>query len=62
MHQDKISLTVSDDGIGTKTKRNKGIGLKNIKSRVRTLNGKFRIEFKRSIGTTLYVTVPAPSK
>jgi signal transduction histidine kinase/Tfp pilus assembly protein PilF len=55
----KLCLTIADDGIGiTPNKPKKGIGLKNIKYRVKELNGKLNVNSKASLGTTLSISIP----
>jgi signal transduction histidine kinase len=55
----KLCLHLSDDGIGIQpNKPKKGIGLKNIKYRVKELNGKFNVSSKVNQGTTLTVSIP----
>jgi signal transduction histidine kinase len=55
-HDHSIVLMVEDDGIGFEKAENKmeifGIGLTNIETRVRTLNGDFFIESSENKGTT----------
>lgn len=56
---DKLCLTVTDDGIGIPPSNpKKGIGLKNIKTRVKALNGKLIINSKVNQGTTLSIAIP----
>lgn len=56
---EKLHLTISDDGVGIQTDNTKkGIGLKNIKHRVKELNGKFNVISKTNQGTTLSVSIP----
>lgn len=56
---DKLCLTVTDDGIGIPANNPKnGIGLKNIKYRVKELNGKLNINSKVNQGTTLSISIP----
>ena len=55
----KLCLTIADDGIGiTPNKPKKGIGLKNIKYRVKELNGKLNVNSKANLGTTLSISIP----
>ena len=55
----KLCLTITDDGIGiTPNKPKKGIGLKNIKYRVKELNGKLNVNSKANQGTTLSIAIP----
>ena len=54
-----ILLSVEDDGSGFKViKAKKGIGLKNINSRVKEIGGKVEIDSKIDIGTTIKISVP----
>lgn len=54
-----IILTVKDDGVGfDQAKRNSGIGLKNMKSRVALLHGQFTINSIPGKGTSISVDVP----
>ena len=53
-----ISLTIKDNGIGfDKSKKKDGIGIKNIKSRVKEINGAFNIISAKNEGTTLLIEV-----
>ncbi|SHI70161.1 tetratricopeptide repeat-containing sensor histidine kinase [Aquimarina spongiae] len=57
--EDKINLTILDDGIGFKsTKVKKGIGLKNITSRVSQMSGVVQFLSNTNAGTTVSVSVP----
>lgn len=52
--QNKLNLALSDDGIGFNINEaidKKGIGLKNIESRVKQLNGKIKMNSKANEGT-----------
>ena len=54
-----ILVSVTDDGVGYQVKREKkGIGLKNITSRVQKMNGTVEIRSKIGKGTTLLVNIP----
>ncbi|MFT4830892.1 MAG: two-component system NarL family sensor kinase [Psychroserpens sp.] len=54
-----ILVKVSDDGVGYQVKKEKkGIGLKNIRSRVKKMNGSVDIKSKIGKGTTLLVNIP----
>ncbi|WP_103865635.1 sensor histidine kinase [Aquimarina sp. I32.4] len=60
---DTINLTILDDGIGFKTNKvKKGIGLKNITSRVNQMNGEVQFLSNENSGTTVSVRVPIPSR
>lgn len=55
----KLYLTVADDGIGIPPSNpKKGIGLKNIKYRVKALNGKLNINSQVNQGTSLSISIP----
>jgi PAS domain S-box-containing protein len=56
----KLTLVVQDNGVGT-TKNdedNQGIGLLNVHSRVKIMNGKLRIESSSGFGTKVTIKVP----
>ncbi len=53
----KILLTVKDDGIGIKQADNRGIGITNITSRVNALNGSFTIEALPGKGTLAAIKI-----
>jgi len=54
-----LSLSIKDDGIGFKTEvKTKGIGIKNMKSRVDKLNGKLSINSRNGNGTLIIIIVP----
>lgn len=56
----KINLTILDDGIGfVSSKVKKGIGLKNITSRVNQMNGEVQFLSNEDAGTTVSVSIPA---
>jgi signal transduction histidine kinase len=58
-----INLTILDDGIGFKTNKvKKGIGLKNITSRVSQMNGEVKFLSNEDSGTTVSVHVPIEIK
>ncbi|WP_062057908.1 tetratricopeptide repeat-containing sensor histidine kinase [Aquimarina longa] len=60
---DTINLTILDDGIGFRTgKVKKGIGLKNIASRVEQMNGVVSFVSDNESGTTVSVSVPLHTK
>ncbi|RUA15794.1 MAG: hypothetical protein DSY83_06940, partial [Flavobacteriia bacterium] len=55
-----LKLTIKDDGIGFDTTKGKrGIGIRNIISRVKKINGVFDIESTKGKGTTISVSIPA---
>jgi len=54
-----LLLILNDDGIGFNTDyTSKGIGLKNMRSRVKELNGKISIKSKQNEGTSILIEVP----
>ncbi len=61
-HDHSIVLMVEDDGLGIKQFENKssdkGIGLTNIETRVRTFNGEFLLESAENKGTTASIEFP----
>lgn len=62
---EKLVLSIQDDGKGFKpTKGKKGIGLKNIKDRVKSLGGKLIIASKGTLqqGTLVKITIPILQK
>lgn len=59
MDDEKLLLTISDNGQGFNTKNSKkGIGLKNIISRAEKINGTFKIESDEGKGTKTIVYFP----
>ncbi len=55
----QLVTTIKDDGIGFDTKKGKrGIGIKNIKSRIGKLKGSIKIESEINVGTTLQINTP----
>ncbi len=56
---DGINLMVEDDGVGFNTSLvNSGLGLKNIHSRVKLINGYFDVDSSLNRGTIYNVTIP----
>ena len=56
---DFIELLIVDDGVGFDTnKKNKGIGLKNMASRAKSIAAKIQIESEIYNGTLIRVTIP----
>ena len=54
-----ICLTITDDGSGfDANKTRKGIGIKNITSRVNEIQGELIIDSQKDIGTSLSINVP----
>ncbi|MCR9227528.1 MAG: sensor histidine kinase [Flavobacteriaceae bacterium] len=57
---DKLKLTITDDGVGFDVnKKKKGIGLRNIISRVKKIKGTLDIDSKRGQGTSIKILIPA---
>lgn len=51
---ESIQIQITDNGIGFNTNASKkGIGLENMKNRMKEINGTFQIESKNNIGTTI---------
>ena len=61
-HDHSIVLMVEDDGVGFDQQEisveKSGIGLSNIETRVRTLNGEFYIDSQKHKGTTVSIEIP----
>lgn len=54
-----LKLVITDDGIGFDTHKGKrGIGLRNIKARVKKINGTLYIKSKKGEGTSVVVSIP----
>ncbi|WP_435262478.1 tetratricopeptide repeat-containing sensor histidine kinase [Tenacibaculum sp. nBUS_03] len=54
-----LVLKIQDDGVGfTSKKGKKGIGLKNIKTRIEKLKGSIEIKSEINVGTTLLINTP----
>ncbi|WP_240923755.1 ATP-binding protein [Mangrovimonas sp. CR14] len=57
--KDVICLEISDDGLGFDVEKSrKGIGLKNMTSRVKEIDGEFHVESQPGAGTTLTILTP----
>lgn len=57
--ENNIKISIKDDGKGFSTKKGKkGIGLKNISSRIEKLKGTYTIESEVKRGTTVTLTIP----
>jgi len=58
-NENTLQVSIADNGKGfRKTKRNKGIGMRNIASRMEKLNGEWRIDSAPGKGTTLTLEIP----
>lgn len=56
---DSVYLNIEDDGLGfDASRKSKGIGIKNMKSRVSKLNGNFDIKSAVNMGTKISIFVP----
>jgi signal transduction histidine kinase len=59
----KLNFIIQDNGKGFNiNKKTKGIGLKNIQSRIKHLNGKFLVESEPDKGTVLSMQIPYKTK
>lgn len=59
IHEEKVFLTIADNGVGFDTsKKAKGIGLKNISSRVEFYSGDLKIISAPGKGCTLEISIP----
>lgn len=59
-NNDLIQLILKDDGDGfnIETLNTSGIGLKNMQKRTELIGGNFKLESKKTIGTTLTINIP----
>lgn len=58
-NQENLIINLKDDGVGFNTKKaKKGIGLKNIKSRIEKLKGSIKLSSELKKGTTLLIKIP----
>lgn len=56
--KENFRLVIKDDGIGFNvSKKSKGIGIRNIESRVKSCNGKFDIKSKNGEGTIIEISI-----
>jgi signal transduction histidine kinase len=57
-----LNLTIADNGIGIREhaeeRISKGIGLQNIKNRVKLMEGSFKIQSSSSSGTAIFISMP----
>ncbi len=59
IHKFNFEITVGDNGKGYDfNKEKKGIGLRNIKSRINKLNGHFTVDSKLGKGTSFFFNIP----
>lgn len=64
VNEDRLYITVEDDGRGfdsSKVAGNKGIGLKNIESRIRVLKGRMDFRSTTGEGTSVLLEIPIKS-
>jgi len=63
MHEHALAITVEDNGIGfNMSEIKKGIGLRNMQTRVSSMEGQFTLESQMGKGTTVYIETPGPSR
>jgi len=56
MRENTLSITVEDNGIGFEmNKDNDGMGLLNLRSRIKSMNGSFSLESFKEKGTTVFI-------
>lgn len=59
LDKNKLNLKITDNGVGfDQTKTKNGIGLKNIKDRLKEINGFFNVTSQINKGTSVIITVP----
>ena len=59
IEKNNLIVSINDNGTGFDIKKQKkGIGIKNMKSRIQKLNGVFSIQSKIGKGTTVHFTIP----
>ncbi|WP_445454947.1 tetratricopeptide repeat-containing sensor histidine kinase [Flavobacterium sp. HNIBRBA15423] len=59
LKNEHLVLVLKDDGVGFDVnKKEKGIGLKNMKSRIKKLKGEFNLYSKLNEGTTIKIQIP----
>lgn len=59
IQNNNLTVSLVDDGIGFNIKKqNKGIGIKNMASRIKQLKGVFSIQSEIEGGTTIHFTIP----
>ncbi|AHM62679.1 histidine kinase [Flammeovirgaceae bacterium 311] len=54
LHEHQLCLTVEDNGVGFETGEGKGIGLDNLRARVKDMHGELSIDSAPGKGTTVY--------
>jgi PAS domain S-box-containing protein len=61
IHNDVLSLMIEDDGVGfiaSEAQKEKGLGLMNLETRVRLLNGVLTLDSYPNNGTTILIEIP----
>ncbi len=59
IEKESLVVNIKDNGVGFNVKRvKKGIGIKNMKSRIQKLNGIFSIQSESNKETTIHFTIP----
>ena len=59
LHENYLNLIVEDNGVGFDFKKTiKGIGLNNISSRIKSMNGSLDIDSSKEKGTTININIP----
>ncbi|RTY95830.1 ATP-binding protein [Flavobacterium sp. GT3R68] len=57
--EDTIHVEIKDNGAGFNTKKTReGIGLKNMQSRIKIVNGEITIRSQKGKGTSIYLVIP----
>lgn len=54
-HENALSITVEDNGVGVKMGESEGLGFSNLKSRVDAVNGYIEVDSSPGNGTTVFV-------
>lgn len=62
LKENRLNLAIQDNGVGFEVKKSyKGIGIKNIESRIRRLHGEFSIASVKGSGTQFNIIIPINS-
>lgn len=57
-YDNQLNIMIEDNGIGFEEETTPGIGIKNIKERIKELNGRVNIDSSQNYGTTLTISIP----
>jgi NarL family two-component system sensor histidine kinase LiaS len=57
----QITVNVTDNGRGIDSTDTKGVGLRNVRSRVESMKGKLDINVRENGGTEVIITIPGPT-